>query len=145
MLTLDRRMIYYQIFNRENSNYFPTDGPFADFFMFSKIFDFADNKSSRYVPDYNDVNIPDDYKYYFIPLDHIFRYFGHNIYIREVILKENIDFTKKINEFTDEQYILGESHELVNLETIKLLIDQGADIRIDNDNVFRYCVKNGKI
>ena len=111
---------------------------------------------------------------YFTDAKNIFKFMEYGIYLREITLPvENPDFkmVREKNKYRANMIILGKRYELANVETIKMLIEAGAendcalrcsaekgylevvkyliekgsDIHAENDYALRYSAMNGHL
>ena len=83
---------------------------------------------------------------YFTDVEHIFGFMEYGIYLREITLPtENPDFkmVRDRNKYRANMVILGKRYELFNVETIKMLIEAGADVHADDDYALIYSAANG--
>ena len=79
---------------------------------------------------------------YFTNAKNIFKFLDYGIYLREITLPvDNLDFKMVIdeNKYRANMIILGKRYELANVETIKMLIEAGAN----TDCVLKWSAKNG--
>ncbi len=84
---------------------------------------------------------------YFTKIKYIFRYLSYGIFLREVHLPLDNDFQMisdpHNNKWRANMIILGKKRILSSTSTIKYLIENGADIHIDNDCALKWAVENG--
>ena len=83
---------------------------------------------------------------YFTDVKNIFRFLNYGIYLREVILPINDSNFRMVvdeNKYRANMIILGKKYGLDKIETIKMLIEKGADIHVDNDFALRYSASIG--
>jgi len=79
--------------------------------------------------------------------DDIFGFFEYGIWIREVTLPENEEIyeeTGNPKKFKAHQVILGERRE-INLELIKELVNEGANVHANDDLALRWASLNGHL
>ena len=81
---------------------------------------------------------------YFTDAKNIFEFLNYGIYLREITLPvENPDFEMVVdeNKYRANMIILGKRYELANVETIKMLIEAGAN----RDCALRYIAEKGHL
>ena len=83
---------------------------------------------------------------YFTDAKNIFEFLDYGVYLREIMLPvENPDFkmVKDENKYRANMIVLGKRYELFNVETIKMLIEAGADA--DKDYALWYSAREGHL
>lgn len=103
----------------------------------------------EYEPGMNIIN-NDSSQFTFYSVVDIFNFMDGGIYIIEVVLpteNENFKMTKndKYNEYYANMVIVGQKYELVRPETFKLLIEQGADVSINDFYVLTWNCENNHL
>ena len=86
--------------------------------------------------------------FYFTDSVNIFNFLSYGIYLREVTLPtNNPDFKMVKDKFGDKwranMIILGKRYDLFNVDTIKFLIEKGADIYTNIISLYHWSAKNG--
>jgi len=85
---------------------------------------------------------------YFTNEKYIFRFFNFGIYLREIFLPTDNPKFKMVQDPDADKWranmiILGKRHKLANIETIKFLIDNGADIHFNNEYLLQWASSHG--
>ena len=85
---------------------------------------------------------------YFTDINNIFKFLNYGIYLRKVSLPFNNPDFKMVKDPDGDKWranmiILEKRYELSDVETIKLLIEKGADIHAYNNNVLRWASEYG--
>ena len=80
---------------------------------------------------------------YFTTEQYIFDFLDYGCYLREVYLPEDCMWTIDPlgNKFRSNKIILGQRHSLVDLSTVKMLVEKGADF--DNGAILVYASEKG--
>ena len=86
---------------------------------------------------------------YFTDAKHIFQFMEYGIYLREVTLPTTDKDFRMVADEGDKwrvnKIILGKKYELWNVETIKYLVEKGADVYADNNYAVRMASQNGHL
>ena len=85
---------------------------------------------------------------YFSDAEHIFAFLSFGIYLREIMLPIDDPEFKMIsdeNKYRANKIILGKRYELASVETIKMLVEKGADIHAKDDYALSYSAGNGHL
>ena len=85
---------------------------------------------------------------YFTDAKNIFEFLDYGIYLRKITLPvENPNFKMVVDEkkYRANMIILGKRYELSNVETIKMLIEAGAEVHADDDCALRHSANNGHL
>ena len=85
---------------------------------------------------------------YFTNVENIFKFLGYGVYLREIILPtDNRDFhmikDPKGDKWRANMIILGARYNLDNIDTFKLLMENGADIHIQDDHALKWSAERG--
>ena len=83
---------------------------------------------------------------YFTDTEHIFGFLNYGIYLREITLpteNPNFKIVADENKYRANMLILGKRYELLNVETIKMLMEAGADVHTGDDYALKWSAYNG--
>lgn len=86
--------------------------------------------------------------FYFTNATNIFKFLDYGCFLREVKLPKDDPKFRMIRDPSGDKwrcnrFILGERHNLRDIKTMRMLLDNGADIHINNDQALKWCLSNG--
>jgi len=79
---------------------------------------------------------------YFSDIKHIFEYMGYGNKVCILNIPNDAHIIKVDDKYKADKIYINEIME-INSDVIKYLVEHGADITIDNNNIIRYTVRNG--
>jgi hypothetical protein len=88
--------------------------------------------------------------FYFTDIKNIFKYVNYGVFVRKITLPtEDSELRVMLDSNGDKwranRVIFGERYNLADVFTIQYLIEQGADIHIDNDKILQYAAIGGHL